>query len=346
MQNAAHAYLQTQVGTTGRGEIIVMLYDGALRFLAQAKEKMEAGDVAGKGILISRALDIINELDSSLNMEAGGDLAQNLHNLYFLCNTRLLQANLKLDTARLDSVVDILSGLRSAFAEIINTPEARAACAKWEPRNRLPSRPPLRLPPAQFTRPQSTEALLPACTAGRQDYARLLPLPVCRLPFSLRISLLSLLRPNRPLRLFPPSGQPTPRLLLLPLRPLRPKLRLPQPPLPSRQHKLPSRKKNSRIPPKNCRNRHWASRAASAERSLPDTKSCSRKNNILSMTGVFLPSTPAPRDTGAVFAADGHNTNSWEAVHRRPPFFPVFAVLCPALPRLLLFPGAVSLCGH
>lgn len=130
MQNAAHAYLQTQVGTTGRGEIIVMLYDGALRFLAQAKEKMEAGDVAGKGILISRALDIIHELDSSLNMEAGGDLAQNLHNLYFLCNTRLLQANLKLDTARLDSVVDILSGLRSAFAEIINTPEARAACAK------------------------------------------------------------------------------------------------------------------------------------------------------------------------------------------------------------------------
>lgn len=53
MQNAAHAYLQTQVGTTGRGEIIVMLYDGALRFLAQAREKMEARDMAGKGMLIS-----------------------------------------------------------------------------------------------------------------------------------------------------------------------------------------------------------------------------------------------------------------------------------------------------
>ena len=130
MQNAAHAYLQTQVGTTGRGEIIVMLYDGALRFLAQAREKMEARDMAGKGMLISRALDIINELDSSLNMEAGGELAQNLHNLYFLCNTRLLQANLKLDTARLDSVVEILTGLRSAFAEILHTPEAQAACAR------------------------------------------------------------------------------------------------------------------------------------------------------------------------------------------------------------------------
>ena len=141
MQNAAHAYLQTQVGTTGRGEIIVMLYDGALRFLAQAREKMEARDMAGKGMLISRALDIINELDSSLNMEAGGELAQNLHNLYFLCNTRLLQANLKLDTARLDSVVEILTGLRSAFAEILHTPEAQAACVRRNrPRNRRPRR--------------------------------------------------------------------------------------------------------------------------------------------------------------------------------------------------------------
>lgn len=130
MQNAAHAYLQTQVGTTGRGEIVVMLFDGALRFLAQAREKMEARDMAAKGLLISRALDIINELDSSLNLEAGGDLAQNLHNLYFLCSTRLLQANLKLDFAKLDSVVDTLSGLRSAFAEILHTPEAQAACSK------------------------------------------------------------------------------------------------------------------------------------------------------------------------------------------------------------------------
>ena len=79
MQNVAHAYLQTQVGTTGQGEIVVMLFDGALRFLAQARDKMQAKDYAGKGQLISRALDIVNELDSSLNMEVGGELAKNLH---------------------------------------------------------------------------------------------------------------------------------------------------------------------------------------------------------------------------------------------------------------------------
>lgn len=130
MQNVAQAYLQTQVGTTGQGEIVVMLFDGALRFLAQAREKMEAKDYAAKGLLISRALDIINELDSSLNMDLGGELATNLHQLYFLCTTRLLQANLKLDMTKLDSVVEILGGLRSAFAQIITTPEAQAACAR------------------------------------------------------------------------------------------------------------------------------------------------------------------------------------------------------------------------
>ncbi len=130
MQNAAHAYLQTQVGTTGRGEIVVMLFDGALRFLAQARDKMLAKDYAGKGVLISRALDIVNELDSSLNMELGGELAKNLHQLYFLCTTRLLQANLKLDMEKLNSVVEILTGLRGAYAQVITTPEAQAACAQ------------------------------------------------------------------------------------------------------------------------------------------------------------------------------------------------------------------------
>ena len=130
MQNAANVYFQTQVGTTGQGEIVIMLFDGALRYLAQARDKMEARDYAGKGMLISRALDIVNELDSSLNLELGGDLAKNLHQLYFLCTTRLLQANLKLDMEKLDSVVDILSGLREAFAEVITTSEAQAVCAQ------------------------------------------------------------------------------------------------------------------------------------------------------------------------------------------------------------------------
>ncbi|MDR3358035.1 MAG: flagellar export chaperone FliS [Desulfovibrio sp.] len=125
MNKAAQAYFNTKVSTTDQGELLIMLYDGALNYLQQARDKMLAKDYAGKGILISKVIDIVNELSSSLNMERGGDLAVNLNNLYILCTARLLQANLKMNVESLDSVVQILSGLRGAYAQILETPEAR-----------------------------------------------------------------------------------------------------------------------------------------------------------------------------------------------------------------------------
>ncbi len=118
MHRAANAYMQTHVITTTPGHLVVMLYDGAITFLEQAKEEIQAKHYDKKGILISQALDIIAELDSSLNAEKGGELARNLHPLYMYCNTRLLMANLKMDTSLVDEVINILSSFRSAFAEI------------------------------------------------------------------------------------------------------------------------------------------------------------------------------------------------------------------------------------
>lgn len=126
MQKAAHAYLQTQVTTTSPGDILILLYDGAVKFLNRAKEGLAANDMAAKGIAISKALDIINELDSTLNLDKGGELAANLHNLYFFCNSRLVMANLKKDPKMIDEVIKILAGLRSAYAEIVSLPEAQA----------------------------------------------------------------------------------------------------------------------------------------------------------------------------------------------------------------------------
>jgi flagellar secretion chaperone FliS len=120
MYNAARAYLQTQVTTTNPGDVVVLLYGGAINFLQQAKQKMAERDMEQKGLLISKALDIIGELEASLNTEKGGELGENLHKLYFYCNTRLLMANLKLDSKLIDEVITILSGLKSAFEEIKN----------------------------------------------------------------------------------------------------------------------------------------------------------------------------------------------------------------------------------
>jgi flagellar protein FliS len=127
MDKVKQAYLQTQVSTTTPGQLVVMLYDGAIKFLNQAKERMAEKNYAEKGILISRTLDIIAELDSSLNMEKGGKISQNLHSLYIYSQNKLLQANLKVSPEMVDEVLNILTPLRNAFAEIVNKPEAIAA---------------------------------------------------------------------------------------------------------------------------------------------------------------------------------------------------------------------------
>jgi len=119
MQRAALAYRTTQVTTASPGHIVVMLFESAITALQQAKIKMLQKDYAGKGILISQALDILAELDGSLNKEKGGELAQNLHNLYTYCTWRLVSANIHLDPALLDEVIGILDSLRSAFDQIV-----------------------------------------------------------------------------------------------------------------------------------------------------------------------------------------------------------------------------------
>ena len=125
MNKTKRAAAYPEAAKNALGQLLLMLYDGALKFLQQARTKMIANDYAGKGILISKVIDIINELSASLNMDKGGSLAVNLNNLYLLCTARLLRANLKMDLESLDSVESILSGLRGAYAQIIETPEAR-----------------------------------------------------------------------------------------------------------------------------------------------------------------------------------------------------------------------------
>lgn len=176
MRQAARVYLETQVTTTSRGEILIMLYDGAIKFLNQAKEKIAARDYAGKGNLISSAIDVINELASSLNVEKGGDLAENLSQLYFYCNKRLFIANSRMDISAVDEVIRILGGIRSAYAQIIDTPEAVAAMASNPslPSNKGPRAPmgmaavPVPGPPVSTARARNAYTTQSAAVPGVQ----------------------------------------------------------------------------------------------------------------------------------------------------------------------------------
>jgi len=111
-------YVTTQVGTADRLQLVIMLYDGAISFLGQARGKMAAKDAAGKGLLIGRALDIIAELNASLNFQAGREVAQNLFHLYNFMTGHLTKANLNWDLQALEEVLAMLQQLRESWMEV------------------------------------------------------------------------------------------------------------------------------------------------------------------------------------------------------------------------------------
>ena len=123
-------YQHTQVTTVDKGRLIVLLYEGATKFLRQAKDCSESGDIAGKSNNINRALDIIAELNQSLNMNEGGDLSANLRRLYLFWSEHLVQAKIKKDTKNVDDVIKMMSSLTEAWNHIASQPEAMEAVPK------------------------------------------------------------------------------------------------------------------------------------------------------------------------------------------------------------------------
>lgn len=115
----ANVGLETGVSTADPHKLILLLYQGALLAISSAKNQILRKEIAAKGKSISHAITIIDEgLKSSLDKNAGGDLAQNLSALYDYMNQRLLIANLKNDTTALDEVSSLLTELKGAWEEI------------------------------------------------------------------------------------------------------------------------------------------------------------------------------------------------------------------------------------
>jgi flagellar secretion chaperone FliS len=117
-QLAQQQYVTTQVGTADRLQLVVMLYDGAISFLGQAKERMAAQDASGKGLFIGRALDIIAELNASLNFQANREISTNLFHLYNFMTGHLTKANLNWDPQAINEVMALLEQLRDAWVDV------------------------------------------------------------------------------------------------------------------------------------------------------------------------------------------------------------------------------------
>jgi len=116
--NGVDAYKDTVVTTQSKGRLIVMLYDGAVKFLKLAIKELEAGNLEAKGEYIDRAQDIINELNAVLDTNAGGEIAVNLRRLYLFMNNRLTQANSKRDPQIIREVITLLDELNQGWKAI------------------------------------------------------------------------------------------------------------------------------------------------------------------------------------------------------------------------------------
>ena len=116
-QHAAR-YRQSQVETASPAQLVVMLYDGAIRFLTIAREKMVAGELEPRHAHLIKAQKILAELLSSLNLKEGGDVALNLQRVYSFMLQQLVEANLYDKPKPIDDVLAMLRELREGWAEV------------------------------------------------------------------------------------------------------------------------------------------------------------------------------------------------------------------------------------
>ncbi len=123
MEGYTGAYLKNQVTTIDQKKLIIMLYDGAIGFMRRALKSLEDGDLVQKGICIGRAMDIISELNNSLDLEKGGEVARNLRRLYFFYNRHLLEGNLKNSKKHIEDVISMMEKLKEAWEEAIKKVE-------------------------------------------------------------------------------------------------------------------------------------------------------------------------------------------------------------------------------
>ena len=122
-RNPWKSYRQIATQTAPPGQLVLMLYDGAIRFLECALPGFDCTDPGERNLTINnnlqRAMEIIRELNTCLDTEAGGQFAQTLRNLYDYMDRRLLESNFKKQRAGVDEVVNHLKELRNAWATML-----------------------------------------------------------------------------------------------------------------------------------------------------------------------------------------------------------------------------------
>ena len=132
-KNAHAAYQSVQVTTTDRGRLLLMMYEGAIKFLRQAKAGLEENDIPKFCRFLSKGQAIVAELMNTLDFEKGGTIARDLDRLYDFMLFYLTEANLHRDAKRITRVIGLLDTIYNAYKEIIEGEKKAAETAEAKP---------------------------------------------------------------------------------------------------------------------------------------------------------------------------------------------------------------------
>ena len=125
--NAYNAYQKTNVSTASQGRLVVLLYEGAIKqiklalSLIELDGKIKPSQIEKFGNAIQKAQSIITELQVSLDMEKGGDIARNLMSLYLYFNEELVTAGISHDRKKLEFVLNMMGQLVESWRQISNS---------------------------------------------------------------------------------------------------------------------------------------------------------------------------------------------------------------------------------
>jgi len=113
-------YRKNEISTSSQGRLILMMYEGAIKFATMALQSIDKGDIAGQGKYINKTHDIINELSLALDLKKGGEVAQRLESLYQYVLSQLTLANIKSDRKSLELVIKVLTPLAEAWEQLFH----------------------------------------------------------------------------------------------------------------------------------------------------------------------------------------------------------------------------------
>lgn len=127
MNSTGHqAYQVNAIETASPEQLTLMCYDGALRFMRRAIRACDENDLAKLSEATGRAQAIVNELNVTLNMEAGGEIARNLRDIYMFVNRHMSTSVMKRDVSGIRQAMELIEGLRDSWAEAMNLGSAVA----------------------------------------------------------------------------------------------------------------------------------------------------------------------------------------------------------------------------